>query len=256
MAKPEDLVAAFQRAHATLHARTAAAVLALWDALPAYNRPDIDIFIAQVVPLIEAAQTQMGQMVDGYTATLAAARPVGITAETAASVRSGVSTADVYERAALQAWRRMSEGMDPLQALAAARSRVASTAATDLQLAQSHAMAEVSQRQPKIVGYRRVLTGKSCMFCAAASTRRYTKGDLMPLHTHCDCSVAPIIGSKDPGEVINQELLATLKRRGPGYWKRSGFVDADGTPIDPTDLPASYGREGHNDELGPVLIAA
>jgi hypothetical protein len=108
-------------------------------------------------------------------------------------------------------------------------------------------------RPRRLVGYRRVLTGRSCMFCAAAATKRYRKRDLMPLHARCDCSVAPIFPDSDPGDLLNEDLLRNLKERGPEYWKARGFVDNEGRPLDPTRVPAALGRAVDTDELGPVL---
>jgi hypothetical protein len=110
----------------------------------------------------------------------------------------------------------------------------------------------VLEQDDRIHFYRRVLTGRSCMFCATASTQRYRGSDLMPLHGRCDCAVAPIFGDEDPGQVINHQVLSKLKAKGPGYWKERGFVDANGDPIEP-------GREGpvavrQHGELGPTLV--
>lgn len=105
----------------------------------------------------------------------------------------------------------------------------------------------------RVVGYRRVLTGRSCMLCAAAATRIYRRGDLMPLHAHCDCAVAPVYSSSDPGRAANRALLGQLKKRGRDYWKQRGFVDNEGRPIDPTAIPARFGRATPNLEVGPVL---
>lgn len=107
----------------------------------------------------------------------------------------------------------------------------------------------------RVIGYRRVLTGRSCVFCAAAATKVYRRGDLMPLHAHCDCGVAPIYGTGDPGKVVNRGVLLELKKRGPEYWRQRGFVDDAGRPIDPTDVPERFGRVTENPDIGPVLAA-
>lgn len=107
----------------------------------------------------------------------------------------------------------------------------------------------------RVIGYRRVLTGRSCVFCAAAATKVYRRGDLMPLHAHCDCGVAPVYGTADPGLEVNKRLLLELKKRGPEYWRQRGFVDDAGRPIDPTDVPERFGRVTENPDIGPVLAA-
>lgn len=102
-----------------------------------------------------------------------------------------------------------------------------------------------------IVGYRRVLTGRSCVFCATASTKIYRRGGLMPLHAHCDCSVAPVFVGDDPAFDLNREVLDNLKARGRKYWEQRGFVDDRGRPIDPTDLPDA--KTSTNREVGEVF---
>ena len=99
------------------------------------------------------------------------------------------------------------------------------------------------------------IIGKSCMFCAAAATRVYSRGDLAPLHSRCDCSVAPVFLGADVGLTLNRQVLDNLKAQGKGYWKKRGFVDNDGNPIDPTEIPADAGRTVLNPEVGPVFAA-
>lgn len=63
----------------------------------------------------------------------------------------------------------------------------------------------------RVVGYRRVLTGKSCSWCARVSTQRYLTADSADFgHPRCDCTVIPIVGTRDPGQVLNRDLLDAL----------------------------------------------
>lgn len=107
----------------------------------------------------------------------------------------------------------------------------------------------------EIVGYRRVLTGSSCMFCAAAATKVYSRGDLAPLHAHCDCSVAPVFIGDDPGLAANAEVLRNLKAQGRRYWLKRGFVDNDGNPVDPAG-PLPEPKITVNPEIGDVIDAS
>jgi len=102
-----------------------------------------------------------------------------------------------------------------------------------------------------------VINGGACMFCAAASTRIYN-GRLrkINLHTNCKCGVAPVTrDGRDPAQDANDAYLDRLKQRGPDYWKQSGFVDADGNVIDPTDLSAlrEFDEVERTRQLGAVL---
>lgn len=97
------------------------------------------------------------------------------------------------------------DGAHPADALRAATASATKLAATDLQLAQTHAARdwmsaalEGATDELRIVGYRRVLTGPGphCDLCTAASTRTYRVSDLMPIHEHCGCTVEPLYGTE------------------------------------------------------------
>jgi hypothetical protein len=75
--------------------------------------------------------------------------------------------------------------------------RLKDIAATDMQLAKTHTARESFTRNG-IQRYQRVLTGStSCALCYVASTQTYSRGDLLPIHPGCDCSVSPIVGDLD-----------------------------------------------------------
>ena len=81
-------------------------------------------------------------------------------------------------------------------------------AQTDVQLARRQASLFARRANDTIVGYIRVLTGaESCGLCYVASTQRYRKNDLNPIHPGCDCGELPIYGDTDPGQVIDQYNL-------------------------------------------------
>lgn len=113
----------------------------------------------------------------------------------------------------------------------------------------------------RIVGYRRVLTGfRSCRFCAVASTQRYHKKDLLPLHYACDCVVAAIWGTEDPGWIINRELLNRLQQDSDrqDYWNQHGFVDDHGNPVTSPKKIRWANRDvtvKEHGELGPTLVS-
>jgi hypothetical protein len=145
-----------------------------------------------------------------------------------------------------------------LEALEMGSQRADQLASTDVALAQRQATLEVVGADDRIVGYRRVLTGRSCAFCATASTQRYHKRQLMPLHSRCDCGVAPIFGTADPGQVINRKLLTDLRKAAKetgtarkDYWRnRHVTIEEDGTVRLPEVKVHQHG------ELGPVLYDA
>ena len=249
-----DLLARFMARHAQILARSSAQVLRLWVSMPGYDRPDVPEFTAAASQVVEANQLAAALLVDGYIAKAAGTSPAGLTAEVVTNLREGITTAEAYQRPFLRLWRLRAEGVAEQAAQEQARTYLSSMAQMDTQLAVSHAMVEASDRIDGVVGYRRVLTGKSCRFCATAATQRYHTRQLRPLHSGCDCGVAPIIGDRDPGRVVNDQLLARLKEQGPRYWEKRGFVDSAGNPIDPTQLGPV--RTDRNAEIGPVLVTA
>lgn len=52
--------------------------------------------------------------------------------------------------------------------------------------------------------------------CAAAADRTYTVGELLPIHSGCNCSVSPITPDQDPGDEQNQVDLGVLYRLANG----------------------------------------
>lgn len=203
----------------------------VWDDLGSYDEADVSRFLERATPVVAATQTQAAVLTDAYVAAEAGRPPLGVDPAivAGAAVRAGTPPEEVYRRPFVQVWKALAEGTDWTDAIAAARARVSAVAETDVQLSMRAAMADISARDGRIVGYRRVLTGKSCGLCALASTQRYHKGELAPIHARCDCSVAPIFGNRDPGRVLNRRV--------------------------PRADPAEVAVHEHG-ELGPVLAVA
>lgn len=249
---PAQLVAAYLLGYNRLTARTVQAVIAAWLALDSYDEENVEPFLARVVPVVTAAQSTTASTVDAYVARLAGLAPVGIP-----QMRDlrGVPSTEVYRRPFVTTWTQLRDGVEWGQAVDAGRARLETIASTDVQLAQRAAMDHLEETG-RIQGYRRVIGGKACKFCATASTQRYTKSNLQPIHAHCDCGVAPIFADSDPGSVVNRKLLDRLKDEGAEYWKSRGFVDDNGEPVDPTSLPRDAAPEVEtHGELGSVFAA-
>lgn len=255
MPSPEQVLALrYTRRHNRILVATSTAIARAWSSLAALDDGAATRFATAAATLSRAAQTETAASLDGYLALLLGSQPLGLNPDdlTGAAVRSGAEPFDVYLRPIVAARVKVSDGMSFSDAMEFGRSSAISTAQTDVALTQRAAMASASQ-QTGIVGYRRVLTGKSCGICATASTQRYRTGTLMPIHNRCDCGVAPIIGSKDPGQVINQQLLKDLKnaeRSATEAQRRHLAVDKDGTIHLPDIAVHEHG------ELGPVLTDA
>lgn len=83
-----------------------------------------------------------------------------------------------------------------------------------------HALDQIPES--KVVGYRRVIhpelskSGTSCGLCIVASTMEYTRAELLPIHSGCNCETCEIysVGDAvfDPGGMINFEDLEVFYR--------------------------------------------
>lgn len=186
-----------------------------WRGMGAWRDADIRQFVADIVPAVAAGQMQLSQLTDSYLDSMA--RLFGIPPPDAATLKDtalrGVDPDEEYRRAAVTMRTALSEGKPLSEAVRFGEARLASLVATDLQLARTHTARNKLADAHGIVGYRRTLTGtENCALCALASTQRYRKSDLMPIHPGCDCGVAPIAGDRDPGLVINEELYEQTMR--------------------------------------------
>lgn len=187
------------RLAATISAATARAFTQLY--------ADPKAAIRTVVPIVETGQQISVSLVDAYMAakTLQATGQgtvLGLDPAryTITALRNGVPAIDVYGRpfTVLDAARNAA---DPSQALTGAQAALDKLVRTDLQLAQTHSardwmteQAKTATAETRIVGWRRVTDGDPCALCAAAATRTYHTGDLMPIHEHCSCTVEPLWG--------------------------------------------------------------
>jgi hypothetical protein len=254
------VVAAYQQRYGAIRSQVLARVDALWRQHGGLSESDADAWLAAVLPVVDGAQHATTGLVGGYAATvlrLAGDRGAAPSLDAAAAAATrGVDPAEVYMRPVITARAEVSRGATYHEAVEVARTRAGVTAQTDVALAQRDSMAQVEHQSSRIVGWRRVLTGASCAFCATASTQRYGGPNLMPIHDRCDCGVAPIIGSSDPGHVINRPLLDNLKSAAKeakgtssGYWSnRHASVDEDGNVTLTQPAVKQHG------ELGPVLV--
>lgn len=103
---------------------------------------------------------------------------------------------------------------------------------------------KVLRAAPKVIGYRRVIhpefskTG-TCGLCVVAADRFYTKGELLPLHANCKCTISPITKNQDLGLRLNEDDLKRI-------YAAAGSTYAD-------DLKRITVQVRENGELGPIL---
>lgn len=167
------------------------------------------VTIQRIVPVVAAGQGTMVRLVGAYMGakSLQAGAPnVAITLDPArytTGALRGVNPDDVYQRPFAVMQATLARTGDEQQALQSGRAQAAKLAATDMQLAQTHAAHDWMAQAPTVVGYRRVLTGAGphCPLCEQAATRTYRKQDLMPIHEHCTCTVEPLWGTEPVASV-------------------------------------------------------
>lgn len=180
---------------------------------------------------------------------------------TTEALRNGATAETVWRRPFVDLWTALDNGKTMTEAIEAGAFRARSLATTELQLARRNASFQARSRNDRIVGYVRTLTGReNCALCYVASTQRYNRGQLMPIHPGCDCGELPIYGTQDPGQVIDEQLLdatheAIRERFGQldfsardiGGGKFVSYKDGDRL----ADFTGVTIRD--NGELGPVL---
>lgn len=231
---------------------------ATWLGLAAWRSTDIDRFLSTALPMVAGAQRLMGTLTDAYLSrvmsilTGSPTAPVGLpTAAVSGEALRGVPPAEVYRRPFVSTWTALSNGQSLDQAVQAGQHRLRSVASTDLQLAKTHSAAVAMQRMPHITGYRRVPDAKACALCLIASTQRYHKADLMPIHPGCGCDVEPLTGSEPEGQVIDRDLLNRVHEAVRQQFGTQNFSAGEigNTGLMYRDLIVTR----HHGEIGPVL---
>ena len=186
---------------------------AYWDSLPHYRASAIEDMIQAITPRVTAGQLRIADLTRAYLAQCA--RELGwkvvlpsIDQDEIRGAR-GVDPRVVYRRPAVDVYSALAAGKPLLQAAAEGRLRLTQLIGGDMQLAKVHASRQSMRGYPaEGQFYRRVLTGReNCALCVVASTQRYHRGDLMPIHPGCDCGVQPLPPGLAVNQVIDEGLL-------------------------------------------------
>ncbi|MER6598972.1 hypothetical protein [Streptomyces parvus] len=235
----------------SLRERVLTFVLAAFDSLPAYRDADAVAFLERVLPVVLGVQQQMGQVTDAYL-TAMLADMLGTTTATAPATSAvaeqlrGVPAAQVYERPFVQVWTALSRGHDIADAIGQGRTRLLSITETDLQLARTHAARGAMERGGAKFFRRRLSSGENCALCTIASTQRYRVAELMPIHPGCHCKPEPLPGNRDPGQVLDEQLL---KDAHAAIARDLGASDRGGRAPDYRDVIITR----QHGEYGPLL---
>lgn len=253
--RQQQLVRAYATTSRGIRAGVVAALLELFRSLGSWRSADVPRFTTSAVPMVIGGQQQLWSLTDAYLTTMLSEmggrpRPLRGTPPRTGEQLRGVAPEEEYTRPFRTIWAELEE--QPFEvALERGLRRLQDLVATDLQLAKTHAAQDLLDDDDSVHGYRRVLVGStSCGLCVVASTQRYHRHELLPIHPGCDCGVAPIVGDQDPGQVINEGRLEDVHA---AIEQRFGVSDRGGR--DPIDYRNVLVVHEHG-EIGPVLARA
>jgi hypothetical protein len=263
VAASDALTDAYMAATASVRARVLEYARQMWAGSESLRDADVARLVSRIVPIVQAGQIQVANLTNAYILRLAVLE--GVVAEAASIDRAaildyrGVPADDVYRRPAVTTYTSLSDGTAFAIAKDQGLARLLSIASTDLQQARNR-QATAAYGSTGFEYTERVLSGtENCALCVIASTQRYRKRELMPIHPGCDCGQRGVKAQTDPGQVINRDLLELTHTqidaklggtdRGARALGRDKTTSA-GNPIsDYTDLIIS----NQHGELGPTL---
>lgn len=224
-----------------------------WSGLGSWRDADVTRFQRTALPVMLAGQRQVAALTATYLERLYAeaadeqARVDLDLDEVTGHALRDVDPAEVYERPFREVWSALSNGVPLDDALARGTRRLETIAKTDLQLARTHTVRAVGADMPRFTYTVRMLQGEyDCAMCMIASTQRYRKRDLAPIHPGCDCLVKLVTSDEDPGQVIDE---ARLERIHDLVEQAAGRSDRGGRAVDYRKIIIA--RE--HGEIGPVL---
>lgn len=253
MANRLELTQAYHKVSGSTLEAAAQAARSSFLNLGSWREDDIPRFIQQVVPAMNSAKRNMANYAVGYYKEMAGLAgekfkmpdidPASLSTQ---ALRNGVTDDMIWSRPFKSMWTSLSKGNDISDALDAGARRAVDLARTDVQLARRGAGLQARSRNDRIVGYLRTLSGsENCALCYVASTQRYKKKDLLPIHPGCDCGEMPIYGKDDPGQIIDDIRLEATH---DAVETRFGVQDRGGREPDYRKIKI----QDHG-ELGPVL---
>lgn len=247
--EPDQLIVGYQAATAAIRARVVEYARRLWLGSASLRDEDVERIVSRLVPAVQSGQRQVAQLTDAYISRVAAFAGVewsaGLNLDDIVNYR-GVPAVEVYRRPAVTAYTALSRGVPYAEAVQQGLNRLVSITSTDMQQAKNRAAAAGIDRSG-FEFFRRVLSGsENCALCAIASTQRYRRGDLLPIHPGCDCGVAVMFAPSDPGQVIDSPTLELIHNE---VERVTGSVDRSGRAPDYRDLVVT----NLHGELGPTL---
>lgn len=197
-----------------------------------------------MVPTVQAAQEQIASYTSVYFGEVTGTDPVAVSSDVVDG--RGVPAEQVYARPIVTARTELSRGRSVEKALDAGGRRLQNLAGTDVQMAKVR-QADVSLQVGGVKFFRRVLTGReNCGLCVIASTQRYRRGNLLPIHPGCDCDIDVLPPGVDLDQVIDVDLLNSTHDQVKAF---AGVADRGGRAVDYRKLIVTH----EHGEVGPVL---
>ena len=145
-----------------------------------------EVFAARAAPLSRAAQRGLVARLGGYLAVVARIPFRGFDEDEVLEDDPGA-----WRTPAFSMWAALGAGVAFAEAIAQARRDVERKADTELAIAQTRAMAALTEGTG--VRYHRVLAGEGCDFCVELAGVEVASGDAMEIHPGCNCSVEPVL---------------------------------------------------------------
>lgn len=222
---PEDLLRLVEAqgvSQAKIDRLTSAQVVALFGGIENWGDHDAIARAAESAgQTVRASAQASASLADAYIARVLA-ESVGGSPRTPGALRvvgplrHGVrSWGSLYGRVADTVRFERARGRSLEEAIAIGLDRADAMVQTDLSLARRDQYQRSLSAHPKVKAFRRVIHPEmsksgTCGLCIAAADRRYNRGDLLPLHARCKCTVAPITAAGDPGGTLNDQDLAEV----------------------------------------------
>lgn len=195
---PSALALAHIEAERRLRVTAKQALTNIWNSLPGHDRVNLDQWLSEALPVVEAAQRASVNLTQAYLARSLETQPAALDPSLliGAAARNGTSPEEVYTRPFVTLWSELKEGKLWNEAAAMGLDRATSSAATDVQLSMRETLTRVGEAESRIVGYERVADSGACAFCQEVDGAFLLSGEPMPLHSGCGCGVEAVEGER------------------------------------------------------------
>ncbi|MGP3750901.1 hypothetical protein [Streptomyces sp. IBSNAI001] len=223
-----------------------------WTELGSWRSGDVARFERTTLPILLAGQRQVASLTASYLEQTyreidgSSRVDLDFDKVTGRALRD-VDPEAVYRRPFKEVWSALDNDVAFDAALDRGAHRLETIAKTDLQLARTHTVQEVGSQMPGFTYTVRELQGEyNCALCMIASTQRYWKRDLAPIHPGCDCLFKLVTADEDPGQVIDKEKLERIHDL---VEEALGKSDRGGRAVDYRKIIVA----NEHGEIGPVL---